>query len=369
MRGFVGGLDLSGLFYEEAVRPILDSEFPGLTHSSALIGYGSEVLGYDAPRSTDHEWGPRLLLFVSEEEHRKYAARVAEVLRHGLPSEFGGHSTHFGAPDEEGVRLPERRTSGPVDHKVEVHTVRGFFASWTGLDPLGELGPTDWLRVPQQKLLEVTAGRVYHDGLGELGKARAKLAYYPRDVWLYMLAAQWRRVGHLEAFVGRTGEAGDGLGSGLIAASLARDLMGLCFLMERKYAPYAKWFGTAFSRLRCATELGPHLEGVLAADSWKEREAHLSRAYETVARMHNELGVTPPLETGVTPFHGRPYLVLHAERFAEILEETVIDGRVRSLPQGVGSADQLTASTDVLARTEIHGRLGALYGGVPATGP
>jgi Domain of unknown function (DUF4037) len=362
MRDFVGGLDLSGLFYEKAVWPILDSTFPGLTHSAALIGYGSEVLDYDTPRSTDHEWGPRLLLFLSDGDHKVHAARVAEVLRYRLPRRFGGHSTHFGEPDAEGVRVPERRTSGPVEHKVEVHTVRRFFVSWTSLDPLGEIGLTDWLRVPQQRLLEVTAGRVYHDGLGELGKARAKLAYYPRDVWLYMLAAQWRRVGHLEAFVGRTGEVGDGLGWRLIAAGLTHDLMRLCFLMERRYAPYAKWFGTAFSRLRCATELRPHLEGALAADSWKQRESHLSRAYEAIARMHNELGVTLPLETMVTPFHGRPYLVLHAERFAAALEEAVTDPRVRSLPQGVGSADQLTDSTDVLAKPEIYSRLGTLYG-------
>jgi hypothetical protein len=368
MRGFVGGLELSGLFYEEAVEPILASRCPGLAHSAALIGYGSEVLGYDAPRSTDHEWGPRLLLFLTEKDHRSHAARLTEILRHELPPEFRGHPTHFGEPDREGVRLPEMRTSGPVDHKVEVHTVRGFFASWTGLDPLGGIGPTDWLSVPQQRLLEVTAGRVYHDGLGELGEARATLAYYPRDVWLYLLSAQWRRVGQLEAFVGRTGEAGDGPGSRLIAASLVRDLMGLCFLIERRYAPYAKWFGTAFSGLRCAPELGAHLEGALAAASWKEREARLSRAYEAVARMHNALGVTPQLETGVTPFHGRPYLVLHAERFAAALENALADPRVRSLPRGVGSADQITDNTDVLARPEVYGRLRALYGD-PATHP
>ena len=366
MRGFTSGLELGGCFYEEAVEPILSSRFPGLASSAALIGYGSEVLGYDSPRSTDHEWGPRLLLFLSEEDHRSHAARVAEVLRHELPPEFRGHSTHFGRPDEEGVRLPERKASGPVDHKVEVHTVRGFFASWTGLDPLAETGPSDWLSVPQQRLLEVTAGRVYHDGLGELGEARARLAYYPRDLWLYLLAAQWRRVGQLEAFVGRTGEAGDGLGSRLVAASLVRDLMALCFLMERRYAPYAKWFGTAFAELGCAPGLDPFLAGALAADSWKEREACLARAYEALAAMHNELGVTPPLETGVTPFHGRPYLVLHAERFAAALEDAVGDPRVRALPGGVGCADQITDNTDVLARPEIYGRLRALYGG-PAT--
>lgn len=61
---FVPGLRLCGLCYEEAVRPILATTFPALTYSAALIGYGSDVLGYDTVRSTDHEWAPRLLLFV-----------------------------------------------------------------------------------------------------------------------------------------------------------------------------------------------------------------------------------------------------------------------------------------------------------------
>ncbi len=123
MSTFLGGLRLSGLFYEEAVRPVLQTHFPELRHSAGLIGYGSEVLGYDSPRSTDHEWGPRLLLFLSREDHRARADRLLEILRHELPCEFGGYPTHFGEPDEEGVRLSEEKASGPVDHKVEVHTV------------------------------------------------------------------------------------------------------------------------------------------------------------------------------------------------------------------------------------------------------
>ena len=85
---------------------MLENSFPGLRRSAALIGHGSEVLGYDAPRSTDHEWGPRLLLFLSEADHRARAGRVAGTPRHELPGGFGGHPTHFGEPDEEGVRLP-----------------------------------------------------------------------------------------------------------------------------------------------------------------------------------------------------------------------------------------------------------------------
>ena len=48
---FVPGLDLAEAFYREAVRPILDRHYPGQVHSAALLGYGSEALGYDTPLS------------------------------------------------------------------------------------------------------------------------------------------------------------------------------------------------------------------------------------------------------------------------------------------------------------------------------
>ena len=84
MREFVGGLRLSGLFYEGVVKPTLGAEFPGLAHSAARIGGGSEVLGYDTPRSTDHDWGPRLQLFLSEDDHEALSGRITEALGGGF---------------------------------------------------------------------------------------------------------------------------------------------------------------------------------------------------------------------------------------------------------------------------------------------
>ena len=57
MADFIPGLTLCGDFYREAVRPLLDDAFPGLAHSAALIGSGSEVLGFDDEMSSDHHWG------------------------------------------------------------------------------------------------------------------------------------------------------------------------------------------------------------------------------------------------------------------------------------------------------------------------
>nr|WP_309505012.1 hypothetical protein [Streptomyces sp. KM273126] len=64
MPAFIPGLELSRRFYTEAVRPLLEEVAPATPHSAARIGSGSEVLGYDTARSTDHEWGPRLQLFL-----------------------------------------------------------------------------------------------------------------------------------------------------------------------------------------------------------------------------------------------------------------------------------------------------------------
>lgn len=109
----------------------------------------------------------------------------------------------------------------------------------------------------------MTAGEVFHDDAGELTDVREWLTWYPDDVWRYLLRCAWRRIGQEEAFVGRAAEVGDELGSRIVAARLARDLMRLGFLLERRYAPYAKWLGSAFARLDAAHEVRPALERAL----------------------------------------------------------------------------------------------------------
>ncbi len=342
---FIKGLELSQCFYEEAVRPLLAGRFPGLPYSAALLGAGSEVLGFDTPQSMDHDWGPRLMLFLSEADHEAYRDRIDQALRASLPGEVRGRPTNFARhPDGAGVMAP--KGAGPLDHGVQILTVRGFFEDILNFDPTGEIRPIDWISTPEQRLLSVTAGRVFHDGLHQLHAIREKLRYYPHDVWLYLLAAQWRRIAQEEAFMGRCGQVGDDLGSRLIAARLTRDLMRLCFLMARRYAPYIKWFGSAFAQLDCSGHLGPVLSRVLAAETWEMRQTHLTDAYEAVARMHNALDLTEPLDVKASAYYDRPFLVIHADRFVDALRGAIQSENVRALPEHLGSVDQFTDSTD-----------------------
>ncbi len=362
---FLPGLELNRMYYREAVRPILDSKFSGLRHSAALIGYGSDVLGYDSPRSTDHEWGPRLLLFLADANHAALAASISDALGASLPPAFRGWSTSFSEPDENGVRVSESATPGRVRHHVQIFTVRGFVRQYLGIETDQALSARDWLVMPEARLLEITAGAVYHDGLEQLAPLRERLAYYPHDVWLCLLSAQWMRIAQEEHFLGRCGEAGDDLGSRLVAGRLVRDLMRLCFLIERKYAPYIKWLGTAFARLECGPELCPILAAALSSGSWQEREKHMCAAYEHVARMHNALAITQPVAAQLRTFHTRPYLVIAAGMFAKAIGDAIQDDEVRNIRAGagpIGSVDQFVDNTNALMRTDLLARLKTVFG-------
>lgn len=351
------GLELSRSFYFDAVGPIMERRFPDLRHAAALLGPGSEVLGYDDERSTDHHWGPRLQLFVPE---RSAAPHVHEALRHELPTSFAGFSTHFGSPvDPSGSRLLVPVEHGPVDHLVEVTTLRDFLVERIGVDPLAGFSVADWLVTPTQRLLELTVGEVFADPGGELARLRSLLAWYPHDVWLLVLAGFWRRVAQLEHFVGRTGSRGDELGSRVLAASLVHDVMRLSLVQERRYPPYWKWLGTAYASL--GRPEAAALAAALDAADWRAREDALVEAYEAVARAHNALGVTEPVEPTVRQFYGRPFRVLFADRFVDALRAAIGDPDVRSIDHDAGSIDAVSDNTDLLTRPWLWRRLEPLY--------
>ena len=357
---FLPGLDLSEAFYKEAVKPVLEKHFPELVYSAARIGSGSDVLGFDTAQSMDHDWGPKLQIFLAESDYDSLNEEVNEVLRQNLPYEIRGFPTNFGYHDD-GTTNMELIDNGPVNHGVKINTVSAFFIEYLGFNPTEDLRPIDWLVLPQQMLLSIANGRVFHDGLDKLNPIVARLEYYPHDLWLYLLSNQWQRIAQEVAFMGRCGQVGDELGSRIVATRLIRDIMRLCFLMERKYAPYIKWFGTAFSKLKSAHALTPVFMEIMDASTWEIRLGHLTRAYEYMAKMHNELGITEPLNTQVSQFHNRPFLIIQADEFADAIHAKIEDDEVKRLPKYLGGIDQYVDSTDVLSYTEKFRRFWSMY--------
>jgi hypothetical protein len=351
MTAFVPGVRLCSAFYIEAVKPLLAEGFACLRYAAARVGPGSEVLGFDTPRSVDHDWGPRLELFLSTEDVQRYGAQISDLLAERLPKSFCGWSTHFEPPDGR-VRVMAP-TEGPVAHLVVVADVGSWSEEQLGFDALRGVRTLDWLAMPWQRLAEVTGGAVFHDGIGELTRLRERLAWYPDDVWRYLLACQWVRIGEEEPFVGRTAEAGDDLGSQVVTARLARELMRLCLLLARRYPPYSKWLGTAFAAApgtrRIAVALG---EALGANRDPEDRQAALCDAYEAAGEWQNGLRLAEPVDPTPRRFFDRPYPVIDAARFAVALFARIDDPELASLPP-VGSIDQYADSTGVLSDPEL----------------
>ena len=359
---FIPGLELSRLLYEEAVRPIVERSFSTLRWGAARNQAGSDVYGFDTERSMDHGWGPSLTIYVAQEDWRPgLGDEIKRVLGDELPHHIHGFPTFMQQPGDASKVLWRSgqmvmTTERPIKHDVGVGPEHNVIKNWLGVDPVRGTPLTidEWLVIPSHHLREFTSGAVYRDDTGVLARARETVRWYPHDVWLYLLAAQWLRIDQEAPFMGRNGEVGDELGSRVIAARLVREVMRLAYVMERTHQPYTKWFGSGFNQLAGAPRLAPHLTAALRGETWQDRDRSLATAYEVCAEIHNNLGLTEPLPTKPGLFHTRPFHVLDENRYVDALVARIEDPAVKRLARNqhliIGNTTQWADSTDALSR-------------------
>lgn len=340
---FIHGKELARLL-ALAIEPALRELLPNTPLALAFIGAGSDVLGYDTARSMDHDWGPRLTIVVPEPTLEDATRLIDAKLDDLMPSSVAGFPTQYSRHDDNSL-FPDPH--GKV-HRLEVTSTHRILLRALGIGALDALTPAVWLSTPMQSLLEVTAGEVFVDDARHLTAIRNTLGFYPYDVWRYQLSALWMRVGQVQPFIGRTGEVGDDAGSATITASIARDLMRIALLQSGKYAPYAKWLGTAFARSNAGSDMRPHLEVALASGGWQGREAGINRAGRIVIQQLNGLGIILKVHPHPQPIHARPFHVLPAEEIANALHGSLAGSRLVHLPPFVGGIDMITDSTDAL---------------------
>ena len=167
MESFIKGLDLCESFFLEVAKPILGEDFPDLPYSAGLLGYGSDVLGYDDETSTDHMWGPRFYLFLREQDIG-LRADLLDCFARKFPYEYKGFSVNFSEPDpnDNGVRVAEKITEGRVSPLVFIHTIEDYLETYLGTSDIDQITGLDWLAFSEHRLLALTAGRIFVDSLG-----------------------------------------------------------------------------------------------------------------------------------------------------------------------------------------------------------
>ena len=252
-------------FFHEIVSPILSEHFPDVFAQAAcgFFGYGSECLGMDDDYSRDHHFGLRVNMLLPGDLADRHRDDMLEVLSRELPTSLPEKFHGFG------LRQGHVKGAGVAPESLE-----GFLTRTIGRQS-APMEPAHWLDMPEEDIVHVINGDVWHDPLGRFTAVREALqAYYPDDVWRRRVA-HWCRCFsgfglyalHRAVLRGNHAYATTALGRTTMWT------MQLAFLLAKTYYPYDKWLYPMFQQLGDpAPQLLPLVDRITAHDcAWDER--------------------------------------------------------------------------------------------------
>jgi hypothetical protein len=229
--------------------------------------------------SRDHHWGPSVDVLLPEAVLRDVDTTVWRNVATALPLEFHGFHLEAGPVGIGGLNLESResflgrtigRTTSPATY-------------------------SDWLELPEEDIVHVTNGEVWHDPSGEFTEIRETLkGYYPDLVWK-------RRIAHWCRYC-------SGMGLYALHRALLRNnwpyaywtfartlklTMEIGFLLNRTYFPYDKWLFPMFQRLpHLQNEMTPLIsEATNPSTDWQQRCSLIATMHDILDARMVDLGL------------------------------------------------------------------------------
>ena len=350
---FIKGLKLNEDYALHVVKPLIDLHYPGLNYALGLIGYGSDVLGFDTEISMDHNWGPRLVLFLEENRYDELREAIDELLRLQLPVVFQGFPTNFTQPSTDSTQRMEAIDKNPVNHLIQITTVRRFVEYSIGFDVNCELRLVDWLYFSEQGLLELTEGKIFFDNIGTITQIRSTMKAFPKDILRIKLASLWDMISNEEAFIGRCVDTGDDIGVRLITARIVNTLMKICFYLEERYIPYSKWFGSGFDRLLIGKEIRASLMSCLTMQEADKIPFVLADIYSSIVSYQNSKSLTETIDSNVQSYYSRPYTVIFANRIVDALVDSIENPEIKMCDYQLIGLEQKVDGMDFTTQSKL----------------
>ena len=222
------GLEISKRFYLEYGEIMLNNEFQDLHNDIAvgLIGAGSECFGYDDLISTDHDFDPGFLIFISDniDDDTKFKLERAYAK---LPRTYNGFDRPIMSPvggNRRGVkRVSEflKEKTGTIDGKLSVH---------------------DWFNIDEEYLAELTNGEIWKDDGKIITNLRLKLSTFPEDIKLKKIAGEVLTMAQSGQYNFRRCVSHNELGAARFALyEFVNATIHTTFLLNEVYMPYYKW--------------------------------------------------------------------------------------------------------------------------------
>jgi hypothetical protein len=242
------GLELSRSYYLEICRPAIEDSFEGSVNKMAfgLVGDGSECYGFDDEISQDHDFGPRIMVWLTPQDFDDFGGRLQEFILN-LPRNFSGYN---------GVN-----TSQYGEGREGVFTIPGFYKRFIGMDhPPSTV--SEWRTLPEPNLSLATNGEVFSDPPGKFTEFRnALLKGYPEDLRLKMMAARCMKMAQSGQYnYARSLKRGELVAAQMAASEFIDSTISLIYLMNKRFKPFYKWMHRG---LRGLPLLGQEVYGLL----------------------------------------------------------------------------------------------------------
>ncbi len=246
------GIEEARLFYELAVKPMIESDFSDVSDRIAigLVGHGSECFLFDDEVSRDHDFEPSLCIWLDDEAEREFGFRLMRAYTKVQKDYSASHcitEKSLGAKDFRGVM-----------------TISNFYSKYTGRAGAPE-SLEDWVYIPSSYLAEATNGEVFCDPLGRFTEIRDRIKNgMPSDARLKRLASCTFCMAQSGQYnFKRCLEHGETVAARLALAEFVKNAIEAVFLLNRAHAPYYKWSFRAMKELRIMGDSAEILEKVI----------------------------------------------------------------------------------------------------------
>lgn len=277
-------IDVSRHFFEQIVKPILQEHFPRETAQTAfgVFGYGSEALNLDDEYSRDHHWGLRIDALMPDDIFQNKREEIMRVVSANLPATFQGHSLREGHVAGAGL-APD--------------SLPAFLGRTVGLNHPPQ-NYRDWLNAPEEDIMHIINGQVWHDPAGQFTAIRrAFQQYYPEPVRLRRIAHWCRYFSGMGTYaLKRAILRQNNLYATTTFSKAIRWGVQLAFMLDKQYYPYDKWLLAFFKRLpRLYAPLGPLVdEAVELSTPWERKLDLLHQMADILDRTMVEDGIIRP---------------------------------------------------------------------------
>ncbi|MFH2045820.1 MAG: DUF4037 domain-containing protein [Pseudomonadota bacterium] len=275
------GLELCRRYYDQIYRPAIEKVFGDriLKMAFGLVGEGSECYGFDDEISQDHDFGPRVMIWLTPADFGEFGEKLQEAVSK-IPKQFLGY---------EGVN-----TSQYGEGREGVFTIPGFYTRFIGMDHPPET-IREWRLLPEVNLSIVTNGEVFCDPLKEFTKFRnALLAGYPEDQRLKMMAARCMKMAQSGQYnYDRSIKRSEFVAAQMAVAEFTDTATSMIYLMNNRYKPFYKWMHKGLKALPVLGEQSYNLLAALATSgSFEENIRSIETLCGLIINQLKDMGLT-----------------------------------------------------------------------------